>query len=318
MTLILDNGATIGSRLTEYRDQAGFTFSATSTAIDYGGIESVFVPPHFNIPVSAHTVYHGSNLVADANHNITSGTVTSIDNLYQGSFSNLTVSAAEIGVAQASADAPAALWALLTRGDDQIYTTEGQYFYTFTAGDRVNAGAGNDTIYASGAGNDTFIGGSGANIIAGNGGDDVVVAGDLNSAVTTNASLWSYASGGAGNDTVLSGYGANAYLDGGAGNDVLVDGLGTDILNGGAGTDYMAAGSGTNYFIFDQASIANGDYDVIDYFTAAANYIQLSAAYQGTFQFLQQGGNTLITHGGYSLLVENATVANVLAHTYYL
>jgi Ca2+-binding RTX toxin-like protein len=316
MTLIIDNGAVLDSRLDEYRGEAGYTFSATSAAVDYGGVRDQSAGIHFHFPVFVHTIYHGSGLVTDTSQNIVSGVVTSIDGGFEGSFSNLTVSSVEIGVAQASADAPAALWALLTRGDDQIYTSE-SYSSLLVVGDTVNAGAGNDTIYASGYGADKFIGGSGVNIIAGNGGDDFIVAGDINSGVVTNALLWSYAGGGAGNDTVLSGYGANAYLDGGAGNDVLVDGLGTDILNGGAGTDYMAAGSGTNYFIFDQASIANGDYDVIDYFTAAANYIQLAAAYQGAFQFSQQGGDTLITNGGYSLLVQNATVANVLAHTYY-
>jgi len=45
-----------------------------------------------------------------------------------------------------------------------------------------------------------------------------------------------------------------AYLDGGAGNDILVGSNGNDILNGGSGNDTMQGGLGTDTFIIDSSN----------------------------------------------------------------
>jgi Ca2+-binding RTX toxin-like protein len=317
MALFIDSSIVASdSRLDEYRGNSAYSFSTTPSAVSYGGVIIVSAGLHFYYPQTTSTIYNGFGLQTDVNQNLLAGTVTSISGVGEGSFSNLNVSAAAIGQAQASADGPAAVWSLLTSGDDQFFTTD-LFSFIFPVGDIINAGAGNDTIYASGFGDDKFIGGSGSNVLAGNGGNDLLIAGDVNPAVVTNTSLWSYAGGGEGNDTILSGYGANAHLAGGTGNDVLVDGLGTDVLNGGAGSDYFAAGSGTNYLIFNQDAIIGGQCDVIDYFNAANNYIQLAAIYEGSYHFTQFGNDTYISLSTYGILVENSTVANVLAHTYY-
>jgi len=87
---------------------------------------------------------------------------------------------------------------------------------TRTAGQTINALAGNDFICAS----------SGPDVInAGDGTDMVLSAG--------------------GNDRVDGGAGAD-MLNGGAGTDTLVGGLGNDSLNGGAARDTLTPGAGVN------------------------------------------------------------------------
>ena len=86
-----------------------------------------------------------------------------------------------------------------------------------TTDNRIDGGAGNDTI-GGGAGNDTLIGGLGNDGISGGDGNDMLTGGD-------------------GNDT----------LSGNAGDDVLIGGAGADQLSGGDGidlVDYSASAAG--------------------------------------------------------------------------
>jgi Ca2+-binding RTX toxin-like protein len=63
--------------------------------------------------------------------------------------------------------------------------------------------------------------------------------------------------GGAGND-ILTGHSVNAnYLDGGAGNDILVGGAGNDNLTGGAGADIFKTGVGNDHIM--DFNLADGD-----------------------------------------------------------
>lgn len=130
----------------------------------------------------------------------------------------------------------------------------------------VDAGAGNDIVYASDRG-DTVLGGSGNDVIYGGRLDDWLLGGDgndtLDAGSPTAGSLGgdgNYLNGGAGNDN-LRGREGSDWLEGGEGTDTLLGGAGDDILVGGAGDgDSLQGGTGS-----DQYVVRRGDgADVID------------------------------------------------------
>jgi Ca2+-binding RTX toxin-like protein len=137
-------------------------------------------------------------------------------------------------------------------------------FWNFTRlGTDIDAGAGNDRIYAGygfdtidgGAGNDyisagfdtlgsSIDGGAGADYILGSRGNDTIVTGDADD----TARNWAFGlagndtiTAGAGNDVLSGGFG-NDTLNGGAGNDRLYGDFGADTLNGEDGDDYLNGG----------------------------------------------------------------------------
>lgn len=77
-------------------------------------------------------------------------------------------------------------------------------------------------------------------ILMGDGNDHVILAGNI----VTNA----FIDGGAGNDVLIGGRGAD-ILSGGEGNDILIGGRGRDILIGGMGFDHLIGGSGDDLLI---------------------------------------------------------------------
>lgn len=117
--------------------------------------------------------------------------------------------------------------------------------YTFYAGQKVNAGAGDDTVTTSN-GDDVDHGGSGRDVLSSGYGQDKLYGGSGND--------WLF--GGAGDDTISGGSG-NDTLDGDhffqmvpGGNDRLEGGSGDDSLYGGAGFDVLIGGSGADTFSF--------------------------------------------------------------------
>ena len=120
----------------------------------------------------------------------------------------------------------------------------------------VDAGDGNDVVYASnlgdnlfgGAGNDTLYGGRLDDWLLGGDGDDVLDAGGP--AAGTLGGDGNYLDGGAGNDVLIGREGSD-WLEGGAGADRLEGGNGDDILAGGAGDgDVMRGGRGNDQYLF--------------------------------------------------------------------
>ncbi len=107
--------------------------------------------------------------------------------------------------------------------NDTIFGTE--------SAETINAGLGNDFVYAAG-GDDTIFGGSGHDTLLGGDGNDTIDGGD--------GVDWLL--GGAGNDQLFGSLG-NDRLDGGEGNDVLNGGRGADVMTGGAGVDRFVVGS---------------------------------------------------------------------------
>jgi Ca2+-binding RTX toxin-like protein len=138
-------------------------------------------------------------------------------------------------------------------------------------GETIDAGIGDDLVYAAG-GDDTVIGGGGHDTLAGGNGHDTIHGDD-------------------GADWLL-GEAGNDKLFGGIGNDRLSGGDGDDELNGGRGADVMTGGDGHDRFVV--GSPQNGGYyappvDTITDFTTSgpnADVIAMRSALLGTRFFL--------------------------------
>jgi serralysin len=131
-------------------------------------------------------------------------------------------------------------------GDDQIFASE--------FNDQVNSGAGNDFVAARGgddrvmlgAGNDGVASGSGRNSVYGEDGDDRLGGSngrDFFFGGNGNDRLY-----GGGGDDMLDGGSHSDRLWGGDGNDQLLGGRGIDRLFGEAGNDTLNGGADTDLF----------------------------------------------------------------------
>ena len=176
---------------------------------------------------------------------------------------------ANVGVQITASGVP---WVYGTPGNDNIFGVanminriDGGAGNDTITGDSLNdelvGGTGNDNIYAS-AGNDTILGGDGIDTITGDAGndnidggagsdqlyggagDDIIAAGDGNDTVTGDAGSDTI-TGGDGDDLLYAGAG-NDNVDGGIGNDTLTGDAGDDMLSGGGGNDKIYAGAGVD------------------------------------------------------------------------
>ncbi|MEB3181542.1 MAG: calcium-binding protein [Nostocaceae cyanobacterium] len=100
--------------------------------------------------------------------------------------------------------------------------------------DYINGGAGNDRINGNG-GNDSLLGKEGNDTIAGGSGNDYIDGGSDNDTIYGNG----------GNDTLVGGAGDDAIY-GASGNDVIVGDSGNDTIYGNGGDDFIAAADGDN------------------------------------------------------------------------
>jgi Ca2+-binding RTX toxin-like protein len=112
--------------------------------------------------------------------------------------------------------------------------------YAGAGNDTINGGDGDDTVTGD-AGDDILIGGAGADQLYGGTGNDTIDGGTGNDTVTGDAGDDTI-SGGAGDDLLYAGAG-NDSVDGGDGNDTLTGDAGVDTLTGGAGNDLLYAGA---------------------------------------------------------------------------
>jgi RTX calcium-binding nonapeptide repeat (4 copies) len=124
--------------------------------------------------------------------------------------------------------------ARLTTGDDQIFGS--------SIADIINAGAGNDMVYAF-DGNDTVYGGTGNDFLNGESGDDNIFGEEGNDLLT----------GGAGNDFIFGG-GGNDYIYGNEGDDRLYGEDGNDVLLGSSGNDLIFGGDGRDQLLGDDGN----------------------------------------------------------------
>ena len=130
----------------------------------------------------------------------------------------------------------------------------------------VDAGDGDDIVYASnlgdnvfgGAGNDTLYGGRLDDWLLGGDGNDVLNAGATDAG--TLGGDGNYLNGGAGDDLLIGREGSD-WLEGGEGTDTLEGGDGGDILAGGAGfADVLRGGRGDDQYIFRIGDVGSTDF----------------------------------------------------------
>lgn len=120
----------------------------------------------------------------------------------------------------------------------------------------VDAGDGDDIVYASNLGDNVF-GGAGNDTLYGGGLDDWLLGGDGNDTLNAGSNAagtlggdGNYLNGGAGNDLLIGREGSD-WLEGGDGVDTLEGGDGGDILAGGGGVgDQLRGGRGDDQYIF--------------------------------------------------------------------
>ena len=218
-------------------------------------------------------------------------------------------------------------WVYGTSGNDALYGQQnsvnridgGAGNDTITGGalsDELVGGAGNDLIYA-GAGNDSIDAGDGNDTVTGDAGNDVIVGGagnDLLYAGTGDDNV----SGGDGNDTV-TGDDGNDIITGGNGNDLLYAGAGNDNVDGGDGNDTITGDAGIDTLVGgggNDTIYAGADNDIVD--GGSGNDTLTGDA--GDDRLTGGAGNDIVDGGAGSDIVDysNATAAwtiNLLTNT---
>jgi VCBS repeat-containing protein len=131
-------------------------------------------------------------------------------------------------------------------GDDEIFGLFGN--------DTLVGGTGSDALYGGdgdddlkgGVDRDYLYGDSGADTLEGGDGYDVLFGGDGDDVLTDNGTdgYSAFMDGGAGNDVLLDSSAGGGVLYGGADNDTLIGGIGEDKLYGGDGNDRLYGGAG--------------------------------------------------------------------------
>lgn len=161
--------------------------------------------------------------------------------------------------------------------------------------DALTGGAGGDVIRGQG-GNDRGFGGTGDDKVVGNAGNDTL-RGQLGDDTLV---------GGGGNDRLIGAAG-NDVIRGGGGDDRVVGGGGDDTLTGGAGNDILIGRAGADVFAFTQGS---GD-DVLRGFQQGTDRLDFTFLDGiGDLTIAQQGGATLITHAGGTVLLTGQQAAD--------
>lgn len=125
-----------------------------------------------------------------------------------------------------------------TEGDD-ILSTEGE------SGIALYGLGGDDSLDAFGSDGATLEGGAGNDELVGSAGNDTLSGGDGNDSLSGGSGSDSY-DGGAGDDELSGLNNDGATMSGGAGNDQLVGSMGDDVLRGDAGDDALYGYDGNN------------------------------------------------------------------------
>ncbi len=122
-------------------------------------------------------------------------------------------------------------------GEILLSGVSGSYFSANDGANTIDAGAGDDTVYG-GVAEDHVKGGTGNDLIAGFAGRDSLFGEDGDDVLFGDVTEGAIGSGTTGIYTFPEFHAAD-YLDGGAGNDVLIGDGGADELHGGTGADIL-------------------------------------------------------------------------------
>ncbi|HXA37669.1 MAG TPA: calcium-binding protein [Phenylobacterium sp.] len=152
------------------------------------GVNSAETASGFTVTVgSEQLVFGGAGLTYDGAGVLTGGTVTSIQDLFQGAvnfnLSGFSISAASLANWAAVDDNNSLMSALFSGADTLTGGPQDDLLRSYAGNDSLSGGAGNDTL-DGGAGNDTIDGGPGHDVITTGGGADVILIGKGQSAVS--------------------------------------------------------------------------------------------------------------------------------------
>lgn len=182
--------------------------------------------------------------------------------------------------------------------------------------DALSGGRGDDTL-SGGNGNDTLSGGSGRDILTGGNGNDSLNGGAGDDKLTGGNGDDALIGGG-GADTLNGGNGADV-LQGGTGNDVMNGGNGGDRLEGGAGDDTLTGGLGADMFVFKPGfgndsivgfQVTEPDHDALQFDSGL--FADTGALFAHSSNVT--GGVLITTDAADTLLIKNATLAQLQAH----
>jgi serralysin len=165
---------------------------------------------------------------------------------------------AQIFLYQMLAQNPQGALAELFRGYDEIGGSPGaDWLNGYDMPDRINGGAGDDTLFGGG-GRDEMDGGPGADSISGGESGDRIFGGDGVDFMNGNQG-GDYVHGGAGDDWLFGGQDTDQVV-GGDGNDFMNGNLGSDTLDGGDGADTIYGGQSDDVLYgYDGADWMSGD-----------------------------------------------------------
>lgn len=183
--------------------------------------------------------------------------------------------------------------ALMGKGDDTAYGTDGD--------DKLLGGRGEDSL-TGGAGNDRIVGGAGADTLYGGDGNDRLL--------------------GKGNDDIMFGDAGNDRLLGGRGRDVLIAGegdTGRDVISGGGGADAFV-------FLVNHGGTASGrtiirDYNPLEDMLWAGPSTNGTWTAQEAFDYFtagaeQVGDRVIYTDGDYSAVLLNTDLSDITQESF--
>lgn len=188
--------------------------------------------------------------------------------------------------------------------DDSIVGDSNPNFIDGSQGnDVLNGGGSSDTLN----GGDTLIGGAGADIISATGFNEYLSGGDGNDTLSLHTFGTTPYPVFRGNSTLLGGEGNDSlfalsvispsWLNGGAGNDILVSGSSSDTLIGGAGNDFFVGSEGADTLGItpEVGGAARSGSDTLYGFKGADSLIGIVGTFDGFYYTAPAEGNDMIT-----------------------
>lgn len=198
---------------------------------------------------------------------------------------------------------------------DILFGDGGFNFILGNRGDDALLGQGGDDFLSGDWGNDHLYGGLGADGLDGDAGFDFARYDAAATGVRANLADVSVNTGEAAGDRysniegLVGSYHADVLIGDASGN--ILYGLdGNDFLFGGGGSDIFVGGAGSDAFVLS-GDVQAGAHDIIGDFQYGLDAIFLPASLNGALVYTFDGTGTTFTGGGWSVRVDNATIAQV-------